>query len=138
MNEIDMAYQTKQKSAVHKILSNAIAPMTPQQIHDLAKASCPSIGLATIYRFLRVMLKEGEVRLVDIAGATPHYEIERHKHHHFFFCDKCKQVFDIEECVDGLSALVPEGFQMLNHEITIYGICKSCEQEPTEQVACCS
>ncbi|MCS7008642.1 MAG: transcriptional repressor [Chthoniobacterales bacterium] len=123
------SYQTRQKKAVRDVLNQSQSPLTPQQILLRASEQCPRIGMATVYRCLRNLMEDGAVRVVDIPGAPPHYEIEKNVHHHFFLCEVCNHVFNLEGCVSGIDSMLPEGFDLRRHEITLYGVCSTCKNK---------
>lgn len=129
------SYQTRQKKAVRDVLHQANTPLTPQQILYRASETCPRIGMATVYRCLRNLMREGVVRIVEIPGAPPHYEIERNVHHHFFLCEMCNHIFNLDGCAQGLEQLVPEGFVLHRHEITLYGLCPTCKEKRAQLAA---
>ena len=121
-----MAYSTQQKRVLAQILKESSRPLTPQEICNLAKSTIPSLGIATVYRAIKQFVEEGSVRLVDIPGIPPHYEIATSHHHHFFLCNCCHQVFNLSGCLRDVNSLAPRGFQVENHEIVLYGRCDSC------------
>jgi Fur family ferric uptake transcriptional regulator len=117
---------TKQKEAIRAVLAGEVGPLLPDEIHELALKKVPSLGIATVYRSLKTLLDEGVVCCVEIPGQSPRYERADKGHHHHFHCQKCHAVFDLEKCVEGIKTLVPAGFQVTGHEITLVGLCKSC------------
>jgi len=117
---------TKQKEAIKAVLAGEVGPLLPDEIHGLALKSVPSLGIATVYRSLKSLQDEGLVCCVEIPGQAPRYERTDKGHHHHFHCKKCHAVFDLEKCVEGLKKLVPSGFQVTSHEITLHGLCKTC------------
>ena len=117
---------TKQKEAIKAALASTTGPLLPEEIHRMAVQSVPSLGIATVYRSLKTLQNDGLVCSVEIPGQAPRYETTDKGHHHHFHCRKCHAVFDLEKCVEGLKHLVPKGFKVTDHEITLYGFCKSC------------
>jgi len=122
-----MPYVTQQKLVLGDVIAKAERPLTPQEICKEAQASLPSLGIATVYRALKQFLSEGQVRLVDVPGASPHYESAATHHHHFFICQGCKRLFNLAGCVRGVEGLAPEGFLVKRHEIVLYGECTDCQ-----------
>ena len=117
---------TKQKEAIKSVLATQEGPLLPDEIHNLALKDVPSLGIATVYRSLKTLQEEGLVSWVEIPGQAPRYERSDKGHHHHFLCQKCHTVFDLEKCVEGIKKLVPAGFQVTDHEITLHGLCKAC------------
>ena len=124
------APQTAQRVAIESAIDEAAGPVSPAEVLEAARAAVPSLSLATVYRTLKRMIEEGEVVTVDLSGQAPRYERAHvaREHHHHFLCENCDVVFDLEGCVDGLKKLLPRGFRMKSHEITLHGECRTCRQ----------
>ena len=117
---------TKQKEAIAAVLHKEHRPLLPDEIHQLAAKKVPTLGIATVYRSLKHLLSEGAVCCVEIPGQPPRYEPSDMGHHHHFHCKRCQSVFDLKKCVEGLKKLAPSGFEVTDHEIILYGLCKKC------------
>ena len=116
---------TKQREAIRKVFEDERRPLGTAEVLELVEKDVPSIGIATIYRAVKDLLAEEWLVAVSIAGNT-RYELANIGHHHHFHCNECDKTFDLEGCVGDLSKLVPEAFKILSHEITIMGMCQSC------------
>jgi len=108
------------------IFRRAEQPLTAREVFRRARRKIPSVGLATVYRALRRFVAAGQIRIVEIPGAPPHYESASRRHHHFFLCQHCKKVFDLIGCVRDVIGLAPDGFRVQQHEIVLYGECAAC------------
>ena len=84
------------------------------------------MGLATVYRNLKLLADEGSIKTVTLPGETPRYESAAHAHHHHFQCMACERVFDVHACPGNFENLAPAGFQVERHELTLYGTCAAC------------
>ena len=118
--------RTKQKEAIKTVLSEQKHPLLPEEIHQLALKSVPSLGIATVYRSIKNLMEDGQVCTVEIPGQAPRYERTDKGHHHHFHCRECQEVFDLQKCVEGVKNLAPSGFRVTDHEIILYGLCKRC------------
>ncbi len=121
--------RTSQGSAIKKVIRDANGPLRPLEILELASRVVPTLGIATVYRQLRRLQDAGEVRAVDLAVNDVRYEPTDRGHHHHFLCSECEEAFDIHGCAEGISEMVPPGFTIQNHEITLYGQCDECRAE---------
>lgn len=122
--------QTRQLDAVSKAVAGAGRPLSVEEIHSSAMEKVPEIGLSTVYRSLRRLEEEGEIATVQMPGQPDRYETATAAatHHHHFHCESCDRVFDIEGCVGGLGKLIPEGFTLKGHELTLSGLCDRCSK----------
>lgn len=117
---------TKQRSAILKCLSETGRPLSVEEILAYTSHKIPQINLSTIYRNIKKLLSEQKIIQVEIAGEKSCYEIIQKEHHHYFSCDSCKKVYFINQCPKGLSDIVPKGFHLLGHSITLNGFCVEC------------
>ena len=124
-----MERNTRQRSAIQKVIDDASRPLTPQEILEAAQVEVVGLGIATVYRNLKTMLEAHLIELVMLPGDNPRYESCKAAahHHHHFQCRKCNKVFDVQGCVDGYQRLAPAGFTVESHELTLYGICADCK-----------
>lgn len=126
---------TRQRVAMRAVIESAARPLSPQEICELAQAEVPALGMATVYRNLKLMVEAGEIEAVVLPGDGARYEPAHRGHHHHFQCDECKRVFDIHECPGNLDKLAPKGFTVERHELTLYGRCDGCaETKPSNRM----
>ncbi len=121
-----MQRDTRQRRALREIIMTEGRPLSPAELLQLAQRIVPNMGLATIYRNVRMLLGEGFLREVHIAGDAPRYEQAGTGHHHHFYCFRCGKVTEINGCRSEVNTLVPEGFLQDFHELTFYGSCAAC------------
>ncbi len=121
-----MERSTRQRSAIRAVIDAAGRPLSPQEVLDAAQGDVPGLGLATVYRNLKLLVEAGETALVTLPGDSPRYEPALHEHHHHFQCTLCKRVFDVHDCPGDLARLAPKGFTVEHHELTLYGRCDEC------------
>jgi Fur family transcriptional regulator, ferric uptake regulator len=121
-----LPYATQQKLTLTRLITRAERPLTPAEICRAGKRRIPSLGIATVYRALKQLVAEGQVRVVEVPGASPHYECTARRHHHFFFCQHCRHLYNLQGCVRGVGGLAPKGFSVKRHEIVLYGECTDC------------
>ena len=121
------ARQTRQREAILGVIARAEGPLSAPELHARALRELPGLGVATVYRTLKLLAEQGRVRAVNLGGES-RFEAEGLGHHHHFACRVCERVFDLDTCP--LKALpsveVPGGFVVEAHEITLYGLCPDC------------
>lgn len=120
--------KTKQRDAIRAVFEANARPLSPEEVKDLASEDIPGIGIATVYRNLKNLLENGLLRMVEIPGSAPRYELADLGHHHHFQCNDCSKVFDIHECPGDLKQMTPPGFEVTSHAITLYGSCPECQE----------
>lgn len=121
-----MERNTRQRTAIREAIAQAERPLLPHEVLDAAQGQVPGLSIATVYRNLKAMIEDSELRTVNLPGENPRYELAAHAHHHHFQCRQCQRVFDVHACPGELSALAPRGFTVEDHDLTLYGRCSDC------------
>jgi len=117
---------TRQRSAILHALRHAGRPLSPQELLEGARVAVESISLATVYRSIKLMEEEGLITRVPLPGEPDRYESAGKPHHHHFHCRGCGRVFEVDGCPPNLEHLLPKGFTLDSHELTLYGRCADC------------
>jgi len=123
-----MERSTRQRSAIRAVIDAAGRPLSSQEILDGARVDAMGLGIATVYRNVKQLLAEGAIAAVNLPGESPRYETAQSAshHHHHFSCTQCGRVFDVAGCHTQLDKMVPAGFVVQRHELTLYGVCAEC------------
>ena len=124
-----MARNTRQREAVRQAFLRSPRPMTPDEIRDRADRYSPGIGIATVYRALKLLSAEGWLVPVELPGEEKTYYEVAQKHHHHFVCRGCERLFKVSGCPSNLERLTPQGCRLENHELILYGRCASCNRD---------
>jgi Fur family transcriptional regulator, ferric uptake regulator len=120
--------QTRQRQAIRDAIGDAGVPLSPREVLQHAQSRVSGLGLATVYRTLKLLVEADVIQAVEIPGESPRYELAGKDHHHHFYCNKCGKVYEVEGCPGDLSALTPKGFKLENHELVLFGRCASCQR----------
>ena len=132
---------TNQRLLVLQVLAeHGDEHMTAEDIFELVKEDYPEIGLATIYRTVQLLLDMQLVDRIMLDDGCVRYEIgdfldeqEGHRqHHHHLICTECGSVSAFrDDLLEDLEAYIEKetGFQVTDHELKFYGVCKKCREE---------
>jgi Fur family ferric uptake transcriptional regulator len=118
---------TPQRKIIESVLNHTKQPLFPEEVLALAQKEQPSLGIATVYRTLKDLTEEGVVHKVCIRADSTRYEGLRNHHHHFK-CINCDNVFDLFGCPGNFEKLLPADFELIDHDITLFGQCASCKK----------
>ena len=121
-----MERSTRQRDAIRQVIGAAKRPLSPQEVLEGARATVRAVGLATVYRNLKLLVAEGSVQVITLPGESPRYETRQAAHHHHFQCTACGRVYDVPGCPGNLRRLAPRGFSVERHDVTLYGRCSDC------------
>lgn len=103
--------------------------VSAEDVYKALSEAGEDVGLATIYRVLTQFEEAGLVDRHHFEGGHSVFEIKQDKHHDHLVCIKCGLV---EEFVDPiiearqLEIARTHGFEMTDHSLNIYGVCKPC------------
>lgn len=119
---------TSQQRAIRATIESVRRPLSVHEIHELAAEESSSLGLRTVYRVVNRLLEDGAIAPVVVPGQPDRYEpaAVAAKHHHHFHCEQCDRVFDVDACPGGLSRMLPPGFKLAGHELSLWGRCIDC------------
>ncbi|WP_291429686.1 Fur family transcriptional regulator [Deinococcus sp.] len=118
---------TRQRDVITRIMQAAQGPLAVADVHDRARSDLPGLGIATVYRTLKLLTDQGRIHPVTLDGETL-YETSGQGHHHHFSCQDCGRVFTLHTCPVALPSgtVYPGGFIVRAHEVTLYGQCPDC------------
>ena len=120
--------QTRQRDAILRVISEADGPLSVPEIHARALEKYLGIGIATIYRTLKLLQENGQIQGVILPSGESRFEPVGRGHHEHFQCRGCNGVFDIHVCPLNLprNTTLQGGFIVEDHELTLYGTCPAC------------
>ena len=117
---------TRQRRAIRAVFLDVAGPLTPDEVLERAQALAPTLGLATVYRSVKILAEKGWLTEVELPGGGMRYELAARPHHHHFVCRACEKAFDIHRCPEAVEDLAPEGFEVDDHEVILFGRCPAC------------
>lgn len=122
-----VARSTRQREVISRVLIDAEGPLTVSEVLERSQGNLPGLGIATVYRTLKLLHEQGRIHPVTLDGETL-YEASGKGHHHHFSCTGCGRVFTLHTCPVELprGTVYPGGFVVEAHEVTLYGKCPDC------------
>lgn len=123
---------TGARQAILKLLRQQTRPLSNKEV--LATLPHGEADLATIYRFMHLLVKLGMVKAYDLGDGITRYELLSQGddgHHHHLVCVRCATVRKISECVSTSweQALSEQtGFKEITHKLEFHGICPDCQR----------
>jgi Fe2+ or Zn2+ uptake regulation protein len=92
-------------------------------------AELASVGRATVYRTLKLLLDRGLVCRVILGDGSVCYRASHKAHHHHLVCVSCGATEDVHlEDVEDVLHRVREAtsYDLVGHRIEMYGFCPAC------------
>lgn len=119
---------THQKEVVARIVKESCDHPTAEMVLEKAREELPTLSLGTVYRVLKDMAKNGEIREVVCKDAPSRFDKTTMNHGHFT-CVKCGKVKDVFFNLDKIDkSIVDFGDDIvLESQIFFRGICSDCK-----------
>jgi Fur family ferric uptake transcriptional regulator len=123
---IGMERKTRQREAVMRVFEKMGRPLTPGEVLAAARRTVRGLGLATVYRAVKLLAGMNVLKVVKLPGEPVRYERAGSTHHHHFRCEGCGKVYPIRGCPGPMKRLAPPGFSVRDHTIILHGACSAC------------
>lgn len=127
-----MERRTKQGEAILRVLEEEGRPLTVEEILRHGRLHVPSLGVTTVYRSIRAMVRDRVLVGVQYPGQPIRYEVPAPSEHIHFLCNSCRKVHDLPLNQKDLSLPIPSGFVAEGHELIVYGICADCSKRSSK------
>ena len=117
---------TPQRRAIVEYLQSTHNHPTADEVLNAVNRQFPMTSRATVYNTLNWLREAGLVSEVHEGGQI-RFDPNTSRHHHFV-CRRCGRVEDVEEALIGnLEIALPNGQEVENFEVTLRGICSTCQ-----------
>src|SRR5215510_10840467 len=124
--------KTSQRSLIWAALLEAKGHPSVEEIRDSLLAKGHRIGLATIYRTIKILLQSGFVRQSKLQGMTRYEPVVSQPNHLHFICNSCGSTVEfpsrkIENLIN--RATKQNDFEERYSRYAIFGLCKACQRK---------
>ncbi|MBI5883197.1 MAG: transcriptional repressor [Elusimicrobia bacterium] len=122
--------KSKRRDAILSAFLAMETHVTAEELHRVLSAEHPGIGLATVYRNLKLLASCGLAKQVSLGGKAARFEHAfRHRHHDHLVCSRCGKVVEfldseIERRQESIASR--HDFTLESHTLEIHGLCGSC------------
>jgi Fur family ferric uptake transcriptional regulator len=121
------------RTAVIQLLGRQSCCLTAQEIFDALRAEGRQVGIASVYRTLEQLTRDGFVQRVDVGAATARYEPVHaggEHHHHHLVCADCGKVeaFEDPELEVALHKVEGATGYSVAHDVVLRGVCDDCSR----------
>lgn len=118
-----MKRATQQKKLIEQELQSFSSFFNAEELYQKVVRKNAKIGIATIYRFLNDLIKNGDIHSFQCDRKTLYSNSK--KNHCHFTCEKCGERKHIE--IKKLDFLKPQvQGEVCHFQIDVTGICKKC------------
>jgi Fur family transcriptional regulator, peroxide stress response regulator len=126
---------TKQRQAIFEAIERHGGHLTADEIYSLVKRRFPRLSLGTVYRNLRLLVAQGDLRELDFGMTVTYFETTKDSHYHLI-CRVCGSIADADIPVEPrLQSVVGQasdlgGFCIEEHRLDFIGVCAACQSKP--------
>jgi Fur family ferric uptake transcriptional regulator len=123
---------TSQRALIWKILLESSNHPSVEGIRELLLSKGHRIGLATVYRTLKILLASGLIRQSKLDGATHYEAMVAQPNHLHFVCNNCHR--NVEFPSRRIESLIRKvtterAFDERYSRYVIFGICSACQKK---------
>ncbi len=124
---------TNQRNYILEAVLNSEQHLDAETITNIVKKYDSSVGVATVYRTLRMMTSAKFLveRFFDGTRAQFEFVDLEDEHHDHIICTKCKKIVEFfNEDVETLQIKIAHDlqFKLQNHRMELFGICQRCQK----------
>lgn len=121
--------KTSQRALIWAALLESKGHPSVEEIRDSLLKEGNRIGLATIYRTLKILLQSGFIRQSKLHGMTRYEPVIKQPNHLHFICNACGSTVEFPS--RKIESLIRRATELNNFEerysrYAIFGICKTC------------
>ena len=116
---------TEQRRIIARVLSESIDHPDVETVYQRASQIDAGIGLATVYRTLRLFEEANILERHDFGDGRARYEEVRDEHHDHLIDVQTGEVIEFtNEAIEALQRKVAEelGYRLVDHRLELYGV----------------
>jgi len=120
---------TRARAAILDVLERTRSHPTADELHRSMRRRVDGVSLATVYRGLDALIRDGRVRVVEMQGGPRRFDAVSGDHYHVL-CGRCGRVGDVALRLRAPleSAVVGNGgFRVTGHQLCFTGLCPACD-----------
>jgi Fur family ferric uptake transcriptional regulator len=122
---------TRAREVIIEALLKQNSHISADALLEVVRKIEPKIGLATVYRTLKMLQDQGLVKAHYFADSQALFELETSPddHHDHLICEQCRHIEEFTHPqIEALQELIAQqhGFRLTKHRMELYGICQSC------------
>lgn len=121
--------RTRSQEKLLSVLKKINRPISAQDLHRLMRDQAHNMGLATVYRSLENLKRDGEIQARTLSNGEAVYSLVQRDQHHLT-CVQCDRSIPIPQCpVHNLETQLEQShhFKVYYHTLEFFGLCDHCQ-----------
>ena len=124
---------TPQRRLILETVLNSKQHLDAESITNIVKQKDPSVGVATVYRTLRMITSAKFLVERHFDGTRAQFEFvdSAGEHHDHIICTQCKKIVEFfNEELETLQVEIAQdlNFTLQNHRMELFGVCQRCQK----------
>ncbi len=130
MEAVQDLRMTRQRRIILEELRRVDTHPTADQLYVSVRDRLPHISLATVYRNLDLLVREGFIQRLEFGGTQKRFDGNPHEHHHLR-CLACGEVRDGSGPIPALqrAARSSGGYEITGYHLEFTGYCARCRRD---------
>jgi len=129
---------SKRRDLIFNFVSRLKGHFTVNDIYQALIKQDPEIGIATVYRTIRLLVECGVLEEQTFGEKKGFFEVINNasRHHDHLICLSCGRIMEFHcKFIETEKQRIAEQyqFQINSHKIEIFGLCKKCQQQYQKQ-----
>lgn len=123
---------TQQREAIVDAFLRSNGHVGLEQLLEWARKKNPSVGLATVYRTVKLLEDAGLASSRQFGSGQTLYEVAGHHHDHII-CQRCQYIVEFEsDEIERIQSDIAKrrGFQLVHHRHELFGLCEKAQGVP--------
>jgi Fur family ferric uptake transcriptional regulator len=125
---------TQQREAIVDAFLSTSGHVALEDLLELARRSHPGVGLATVYRTVKLLEEAGLAATRQFESGHTLYEVAQGRaHHDHLICQQCGYIVEFEsDEIEQLQETTARrmGFNVLRHRHELFGLCEKAQGSP--------
>lgn len=120
---------TSQRKLVLDVFLQQSGHVQIDEIYDRVREKDPTIGIATVYRTMKLLEESGLAEVHSFNNKTTYERLYQVRHHDHLICKTCNKTVEFEHPLIEkyqLEICQKHDFTLKSHRMDLYGICKDC------------
>jgi Fur family transcriptional regulator, ferric uptake regulator len=124
---------TQQREAIVDAFLRSTGHVNLEDLLSSARKKNPTVGLATVYRTVKLLEDAGLANSRQFGSGQTLYEVATGHHHDHIICQQCQHIIEFES--DEIEQLQTDiarhhGFRIMNHRHELFGLCEKAQGIP--------
>ena len=122
---------TPQRKSILKVFLEQKGHVVIDDLHKKIHAEDPTIGIATLYRTMKLLMDAGLAEMHTFNDKTTYERLYKVRHHDHLICKVCDKTIEFEHpLIEKYQIEVCErhGFTLKSHRMELFGVCNDCQK----------